>query len=491
MKIINIIQQKISNRRTRFLLIAFMFFFGCSQEKKITDNLISPPIPSLNPGYFVFAINAEEGGSHCFANGSTVSIPPDAFIDAEGRKVSGKVYFKYREFHDAASIFLSGIPMEYEKSEVKQIFQTAGMFDIKAHQKGKDIFVDPTKNITVKLASYETGNDYNFWWLDEQNKSWEYLDRKDPEVNPKKEFLKKIIEKLRPSMKFPLDDAYFALNYNSVLDVYYNDDWQKIYNNKSNKTVNKKTKEYGMMWTSIYSGEWINFKGNEHKASLMVWKKISEAQFPKWVFSEKVYNHCSFVKISNQQYRMNVENENGRKFSAIVEVVMPLKSLFAFSPEYWKKNYDEAMQKVYEEEKKIKLEADVYRTFMVNKLGIYNYDKFLKEENKVLVNAVFNCDKSNQCVANAEMIFCIPEDNKSLIKYPKQDWDKVVLLPGNKARFITVMSGSDVAVYTAERYQRINFDSLKNQTKPNYKFTLMSNSQSIKSEDDLRKLLGI
>jgi hypothetical protein len=107
-------------------------------------------------------------------------------------------------------------------------------------------------------------------------------------------------------MKFPLDDSYFALNYNSLLDVYFKDDWQKIHNNRKSLPMNKKLKEYGMLWTSIYSSEWINFKGNEHKASLMVWKKISEGAFPNWVFREKEYNSSSFVKLNNQLFRLTL-----------------------------------------------------------------------------------------------------------------------------------------------------------------------------------------
>jgi hypothetical protein len=53
-------------------------------------------------------------------------------------------------------------------------------------------------------------------------------------VNPNKEKLKKEIEKKAPALAFPLDDKYFAFNYNAILDVMFNDDYDLIYKNRKN-----------------------------------------------------------------------------------------------------------------------------------------------------------------------------------------------------------------------------------------------------------------
>ncbi|MBI5218151.1 MAG: hypothetical protein HY958_04395 [Bacteroidia bacterium] len=482
------------------LILSIVIVAGCTQEKKTAmAKLINPPIPGLEAKYKVFQIDAAQGGTFSLPTGTTITIPQGALVDSSGKPLQCKVDLQYREFHDAVSLLLSGIPMSYEKSGIKQNFQTAGMFDLNASQNGKKVFIDPDKKIIVKMASYEAGNDYNFWWLDEKNESWEFLDRRDAEVNPKKEEMKRIVEKLRPGLKFPMDDKYFCLSYRDLLDIYYKNDWSQIDKNYQKPVIDKKAKEYGLTWTSIYSYTSIQYQGNYHRAALMVWKNISDKPMPKWVFNDKPYNSANFTRINGNTYRMNIENDKGAKYSLTVEVVMPLKALLAFSPEYWKKNYEEAMAKIYEEEKRLKLEADVFRTFEVSQFGIYNYDKFLKEENRVEVMADFlpagrqgiPDQNLNKDLSETDMIFCLPEDNKTVIKYPKGDWSRVALLPGNKIRFMSVIPGSRIAIFSSERYLKINFDSLKSQPKPAYKFTMISQSQAINSEDDLRKILGI
>ena len=200
--------QKINSGISGVLSIAgiiglFFLALNCSQEIQVqAPKLINPPIPGLEPKYNEFMVDASLGGEFTLPSGTVISVPPGSLVDETGKIISGKANLKYREMHDAASIFLSGIPMSYEKSGMKNHFTTAGMFDIKATKEGKELFINPDKKINVKMASFEPGNDFNFWWLDEKNQSWEFIDRKDAEINPKKEEMKKEIEKIKPSLEF-------------------------------------------------------------------------------------------------------------------------------------------------------------------------------------------------------------------------------------------------------------------------------------------------
>jgi hypothetical protein len=72
---------------------------------------------------------------------------------------------------------------------------------------------------------------------------------------------------------------------------------------------------------------------------------------------------------------------------------MPLSSLFKYSAEYWEKNYKDAMAKLDQEMAQLKLEADVYRSFSISQLGIYNYDKLMNEEENVKIIANFTGDE--------------------------------------------------------------------------------------------------
>jgi len=115
--------------------------------------------------------------------------------------------------------------MNYDVMGKTRQMQTAGMFEIRAEKSGEALSVAEGKGINVKMASYESGTDYNFFQLDENGKGWEFIDYNyNVEVNPNKEKLKKEIEKKAPALAFPLDDKYFAFNYNAILDVMFNDD---------------------------------------------------------------------------------------------------------------------------------------------------------------------------------------------------------------------------------------------------------------------------
>ena len=65
--------------------------------------------------------------------GTHVVIPKSAIVDAKGKLISGKVKVKFREIHDAKSIFLSGIPMETDAN--KGLFlESNGMVEIRVFQ---------------------------------------------------------------------------------------------------------------------------------------------------------------------------------------------------------------------------------------------------------------------------------------------------------------------------------------------------------------------
>ncbi|MEZ4950553.1 MAG: hypothetical protein R2784_14385 [Saprospiraceae bacterium] len=115
-------------------------------------------------------------------SGTRIKVSPNALIDSSGFPVKGQVDIMYREFHDAISVFLAGIPMEYQDGH----FTTAGSFELRASQNGKPVYVDSEKPIEVRLASLTAGNDYDFFFLDEDKRGWDSLGTRDAEVNTEK-----------------------------------------------------------------------------------------------------------------------------------------------------------------------------------------------------------------------------------------------------------------------------------------------------------------
>jgi hypothetical protein len=155
--------------------------------KANTDNskpFINPPITDLTPLYVTFTLDASKGTTFRLKNGSEIVVPKDALSDENGKILRGSVKLKYREMHDAISIFLAGIPMNYKQGN----FTTAGSFELRA----VDENVQLVKPVKVKMASYTEGSDYDFFYLDEKKGAWDSLGRRKPEVNKEK---KKIVAK--------------------------------------------------------------------------------------------------------------------------------------------------------------------------------------------------------------------------------------------------------------------------------------------------------
>lgn len=140
----------------------------------VNKPIINPVIPEAdipNESYF---INAKEGGKVKHHTGTEITIPEGAFMDEKGNVVTGKVEIQYREFHDQADIYLSGIPMEYDTAGKKKIFESAGMMEIRGFQNGKRLKIVPDKNFVICMHSKNPDPKFNLYYLDEEKKKWNY-----------------------------------------------------------------------------------------------------------------------------------------------------------------------------------------------------------------------------------------------------------------------------------------------------------------------------
>lgn len=464
-------------------------------EKETTVSLeITPPIKGMEAAFQEFEIDASEDQKIELENGGVIKIPANSLVDAEGKNVRGKVTIKYREYHDAIDALLSGIPMEYTAQGIKQTMQTAGMFEIRGEQNGAELLIAEGAAIHVKMASYESAEDYSFFHLQEDNKEgWEYLDNEYKiEVNEEKIKLKKQIQAKGSAMAFPLDAKYFTFDYSGILDVMFNDNYVKIRDNRENPAIAAKAKKYGMMWLNCRAHNSIVYKGTTQPAAMMLWKRLNGQQFPAWIKDDQK-DHTSIEKQYGNVYKLTVEDQKtDATYTATVQAIMPLKALFKFSPEYWENNYKAAMAKVDAEMQRLKKEADVFRSFEVSGFGIYNYDKFLKIEDRVDILAKFEVEEAVNAeneVYELDLVYFLPEDNKTLIKLPKEDWGKVALLPNNRARFMSILPGGKIGIYSAEKYIELDFEALAKKDDPEVKFVLVKTIDNLASASDLKASL--
>jgi hypothetical protein len=284
----------------------------------------------------------------------------------------------------------------------------------------------------------------------------------------------------------------------AILDVVFENDYNKISKNQNNPNFISKSKQYGLSWFNCYVSNDIVYKGVTMPAALMVWKKLSGPNPPSWLNNKNLSQSAELTSKGNNRYEVKIEVydfekdkvDSSKIYTAIIECVMPIQSLFKFPPEYWNNNYAEAMKKVEEEMKLLKFEADVYRSFEISGFGIYNYDKLMKEDNAVEVMAKISPDqKFKSEIGNNEidLVYYLSGDNKTCINFHKSSWDKMVIAKDPTARLVTVVNGK-IGVYGADKFKALNFAKIK--PKSSLDFILSKPDVAVNSPDDLRKLLN-
>jgi len=221
---------------------------------------------------------------------------------------------------------------------------------------------------------------------------------------------------------------------------------------------------------------------------MMVWNNLSGYGFPKWADG----HYCSTKNIGKSIYRITVEDSKlQKKYSIKAEWIMPLTELFASSSKKWKKEYEDYLSKLEAEQKRLALEAEVYRNARLSGFGIFNFDKLRKRENTFAVNAFCELEIAMEDDRfGPKYAFCFPGDNKTIIKVPIYANSELFLDPNEKHfRMLVILPENKVAVFSSEQYNKINFDELMNSRTKEYVFVLETQAETINSKDDLRKLL--
>jgi len=130
---------------------------------------INPPIKSLKLPKSIYTVQPSVNTSITRPNGTTISIPANAFIDKDGNEVKENVTLTYKEFMDPLSIFASGIPMTYDSGTLT----SAGMFQMYAFSGKEELQLKPGKAIDVDFVSIDDGEEYALYDFNEKTNQWE------------------------------------------------------------------------------------------------------------------------------------------------------------------------------------------------------------------------------------------------------------------------------------------------------------------------------
>jgi hypothetical protein len=151
---------------------------------------VKPPIQGLDVVRELNTINPAVENVLTYPSGTRILVPQNAFMDANGKPVSGNVTFSYREFRDPVDFLVSGIPMKYDSGGTVSNFESAGMFELYASAGNEPLKLMPGKQIKMDFVATSEDSTYNFYSYNDSTGNWEYkgkpqAQRKDEKIKAK------------------------------------------------------------------------------------------------------------------------------------------------------------------------------------------------------------------------------------------------------------------------------------------------------------------
>lgn len=472
-------------------LVSMIVAIGFSQCKKEAEMLafkITPPFAALNPEFTVFEYESGVADTFVYRTGSQLFVPPFLWVDSSGMEVKGKVAVKYREFHRAEEIFFSGAHLNYDSLGEKNVLTTAGMFEIRAFQNGKELAMKNGKEMGVRMASYNATPNYNFYNMSDSSGNWQYKGQATAEINTGIRTIKEQIDILQAKDKFPYDaKTTFVLNYDAALDIFFKNDYKAISKNYENKTVLRKIESYGAALSKIYGGRWneIRYKGLKFYAWEMVWEIIGSQKMPTWAMKEGA--DITDLKFQGgTSYKMElISYKRNQRATLFVNAKIPLKVLFALSPNARQEEYDQVLEQIRIEQERLAMQAEVYRSFSVTAPGFHNWDVVYKNPNTFMAKAQISFDKALSKEEVPELYYFI-NGNKSFVKINNWDTDSIYVSIDSTAKYIAVLSPTKAAIFENKDYKNLDFDKIRKTGSLNLPFKVVD----IQSANDALKLLN-
>lgn len=429
---LNTIQNNIKIAITVLLLTtSTIIISNCSEKNNKYKQTINPPVPSADIQFKKTTVNADSNVVIESPTGTKIKIKAQTFISKNGSPVKGNVDFKFREFHNAYDILRSGIPMSTSQDR-NSFLASAGMIELRAYQNNEELNVDPQKNIEIQLASFKPSDGYDLFYL-ENNTDWKTKDSFEMGINVSKQEKLKILSNVPPK---PYED-------DSTKEIVFD-----LSSNLSDAPYLKPFKD--MMWR-------INPKDATPtiiNAMRVNWDEVSI----KELNHRKMLYELTFKKEIEEPSLSG--NEDKKYTKSIVVKATPLlheqnkrqdRKAFALQM----KAYNEILAKMEDEKLRVSKEADLVNSFKINKMGIWNVDKFLKRDDLIFTKVSFDFEKDIDPEINHVKIYVIYEDDNSVIQFLPTDFSKIGIIKDKKISIVAVLPQNKLAV--------VNYDVIKKQ----------------------------
>ncbi len=436
---------------------------GVQSEDLALQNIL-PPLEEIDVEFNSFEVQPTQAQTIEMENGSSIEIPANSFVDSKGNPISEPVKVHYREFHNAAQIMASGIPMEVigENGE-KAWMQTAGMFEMQATTKsGSEVFISEDKPVNVNMASYEDG-EYPFWYFNPEKGNWEELGTNNPTPNPKMLKLEqesalsaKAEIPSQPAKPVKFDKSKAALNFNI---------------NYENFPDLKQMK--GMVW---------QYAGDDAKA---------DPVNNKWIFKEP-WDYAN-LEAGDKPNQYQIVLSNSEKTFVIPAVPSRKGKHFEKAMKEFQKQsmeYKSYVENKTAQREMMQTQAEFVRSFSVQNLGIYNYDILIKRQGTIQVMADFDFGNLPSHVKKMIPVYLITGEGRSVVAFPRENWDRFVFDPQMANHLIAVLPGNKLATFSNNDFQDER-NNLEMANKGDYVFKMQIHDQEVKSIEDIQHVLNV
>ena len=422
---------------------------------------IAPAFADFNVKTQILTVKGTHSQTLSLPSGSSIDVPEAAFIDAQGNAVSGDVNLAFREFHNAAEIIASGIPMKVmTENGTEEWMQTAGMYEINGFQNGEPVFIAPGKSLSVNLVS-DVDGDYDFWKFEEEAGNWGSLGVSTPMPNPNAAASSENDAAPRTNVG-PPPAAPIAFDENSTpidLDV-------------DLKSFPELADKQNIVW---------QYAGKDSKKD--------PAQNPN--LFQKNWDEIELVKnTTGSLYTLTLANDD-EEISLPVVPALKGKDLEQALADYQVrlKEYKKKLASLTEVANFQKKQMAFVRSFQVEGFGIYNYDILYKSGDMVPLLANFEFGTEIPLNLRRHIsVYLIAEKGKMVVKFPPKDWKRFRLDPTAEASLVAILPDNKLAVLNAENLKK-QMPRIKEAKGKKYIFQMEIQGEPVQSVEEMNERL--
>lgn len=443
--------------------IAVLFLGSCAnqvrnaalQNNSLEKYVVAPPSSQLDVPFIAKTVASDQASKITFASGSSIDIPAGIFVDENNQPVTKPVDLLFREFHTAADIIASGIPMKVRMEEgTEEWMQTAGMFELKGFCEGKEVKIATGKMLNVNLVSNVDG-EYPFWYFNAESGNWEKQSQVSTAV-PNPNFMSAPVVDVEvaapPAKPIEFDPGKPALNFD--INV-------------------KKLPELANLGRIIwqYAGtdakkdpanhEWV-FRHNWDDAT------IEPTTTPN------VY-HLTLVSRDSGEYMIPVcPNKGGKDLERAKAQYAQLMA-----------EYEKGVAMLKNREQIVTFEGAFMRSMQVSGFGMHNCDVFYNMRNSFHVMADFDFGESVPVNVKQMMtVFLVTGDSRSVITVPFSAWDNFRFNINEKNKILAILPDNKLAIFDYNDFKS-QLGEIKAASEQRYVFKMRVLDKPLKSFSDL------